>query len=71
VGFGQNLRTAGVPMRITKRMAHIFIHDRSGPSLSSRPCAWHRSKLWEGVRDWHGASPVRFLETLSRMRISG
>ena len=29
VGFGQNIRTAGVPMRITKRMAHIFVQNRS------------------------------------------
>lgn len=29
VGFGQNIRTAGVPMKITKRMAHLFTHQRS------------------------------------------
>ncbi|MBI2952659.1 PcfJ domain-containing protein [bacterium] len=29
VGFGQNIRTAGVPMKITKRMAHLFTNQRS------------------------------------------
>jgi hypothetical protein len=28
VGMGQNLRTAGVPMRLTKRMAHLVMQER-------------------------------------------
>jgi hypothetical protein len=29
VGFGQNIRTAGVPMAITKRMAHLFLQENN------------------------------------------
>ena len=29
VGFGQNIRTAGVPMAITKRMAHLFLRENN------------------------------------------
>ena len=28
VGMGQNIRTAGVPMRLTKRMAHLVMQER-------------------------------------------
>lgn len=28
IGMGQNIRTAGVPMRITKRMAHLLMQER-------------------------------------------
>jgi hypothetical protein len=30
IGVGQNLRTAGVPTVITKRAAHLLLHDHSG-----------------------------------------
>ncbi|MCZ6634702.1 MAG: PcfJ domain-containing protein [bacterium] len=39
IGMGQNIRTAGIPMRITKRMAHLILQERG-----------HRPTIYQTLR---------------------
>ena len=56
VGMGQNIRTAGVPMRLTKRMAHNFIqgNDHRLTVYQALRITQHNT-LKRGQQTWHNS----------------